>query len=83
MLGAGGARILSEEVIPTENICQVLQNTNSGKFFMTYYNSRKELKVASIAKSELDKYWTYKELGVKYIVVLQHLKTKDRIIIRV
>ena len=74
-------RILSEEVIPTENVNKIYQDKESGKFFMTFYVGV-ELKVASIAKAEVKKYYMYKELGVSFKVVLQRLKTKTRIVIR-
>lgn len=74
-------QVLSETVIPVENISKIYQDNETGKFYMTFYVNR-ELKVASISKTELKKYYQYKQLGVKFYIVLQQLKTKQRIIVR-
>ena len=74
-------QILSETVIPIQNVDRVYQNSETGKFYMTFWIGR-ELKVADISKTEVNKYWRYKQLGVSFQVVLQQLKTKQRIVIR-
>lgn len=73
-------QVLSETVIPTENVRDVLKLPD-GKLVMTYMQG-KELTFASISKKEVERYWLCKQLGVKYQVVLQQLKTKRRIVIR-
>lgn len=74
-------QVLSEITIPTQNVDRIYQDTETGKFYMTFWVGR-ELKVASIIKTEVKKYWQYKQLGVSFQVVLQQLKTKQRIVIR-
>ena len=79
--GNTATQVLSETIIPIENIDKVYQDNETGKFYMTFWMG-KELKVASISKTELSKYWRCKQLGVSFQVVLQQLKTKQRIVIR-
>lgn len=74
-------QILSETVIPIQNVDRVYQDSETGKFYMTFWIGH-ELKVADISKTEVNKYWRYKQLGVSFQVVLQQLKTKQRIVIR-
>lgn len=73
-------QVLSEKVIPIENVRDVLKLPD-GKLVMTYMQG-KELTFASISRKEAERYWLCKQLGVKYQVVLQQLKTKRRIVIR-
>lgn len=79
--GNTATQVLSETVIPIQNVDKVYQDNETGKFYMTFWVGH-ELKVASISKTELNKYWRYKQLGVSFQVVLQQLKTKQRIVIR-
>lgn len=79
--GNTATQVLSETLIPIQNVDKVYQDNETGKFYMTFWVGH-ELKVASISKTELNKYWRYKQLGVSFQVVLQQLKTKQRIIIR-
>ena len=81
LVGNTTTQVLSETIIPIQNVDRVYQDNESGKFYMTFWIG-KELKVASISKTELDKYWRYKQLGVSFQVVLQQLKTKQRIVVR-
>lgn len=74
-------QVLSEQIIPIQNVDNVYQDSETGKYFMTFWVGH-ELKVASISKTELNKYWRCKQLGVSFQVVLQQLKTKQRIVIR-
>lgn len=78
--GNTATQVLSETVIPTENVRDVLKLPD-GKLVMTYMQG-KELTFASISRKEAERYWLCKQLGVKYQVVLQQLKTKRRIVIR-
>lgn len=78
--GNTSTQILSEQVIPIENVRDILKLPD-GKLIMTYVQN-KELTFASISKKEAERYWLCKQLGVKYQVVLQQLKTKRRIVIR-
>ena len=80
-VGNTATQVLSETVIPTQNVDKVYQDNETGKFYMTFWVGQ-ELKVASISKTELNKYWRCKQLGVSFQVVLQQLKTKQRIVIR-
>lgn len=74
------AKVVSREEIPIENVHKIWINPK-GEYFMTYYKDR-ELKAASISKKEVDKYYDYKQMGVKFKVILEHLVTKDRIVIK-
>ena len=76
--------VLSETVIPKEQVEGVYKDTSSShpKYYLVYYyNSKKTM--ASISKSEVQKYFMAIELDIDYQVVIQQLKTKRRAIIRV
>lgn len=76
--------ILSETVINKEQVEGVYKDTSSSrpKYYLVYsYNGKRTM--ASISKSEVQKYFTVIELGIDYQVVIQQLKTKKRAIIRV
>lgn len=80
-VGNASTKVLYEQIIPTQNVDKVYQDNETGKFYMTFWVGH-ELKVADISKTEVNKYWRYKQLGVSFQVVLQQLKTKQRIVIR-
>lgn len=76
--------VLSETVIDKEQVEGVYQDTSSSrpKYYLVYsYNGKRTM--ASISKSEVQKYFTAIKLGIYYQVVIQQLKTKRRAIIRV
>ena len=76
--------ILSETVINKEQVEGVYQDTSSSrpKYYLVYsYNGKRT--IASISKSEVQKYFMVVELGINYQVIIQQLKTKRRAIIRV
>ena len=76
--------VLSETVISKEQVEGVYKDTSSSrpKYYLVYYYNGKKT-VASIAKSEVQKYFMVVELDIDYQVVIQQLKTKRRAIIRV
>lgn len=76
--------VLSETVIPKEQVEGVYKDTSSSRlkyYLVYYYNGKKTM--ASISKSEVQKYFMAIELDIDYQVVIQQLKTKRRAIIRV
>ena len=75
--------VLSETVINKENVVGVYQDTSGPKtkYYLVYYQAGKK-QIASMAKSEVNRYFLVKELGIDYTVVIQQLKTKKRAVIR-
>ena len=70
--------------ISKENIVGVFQDTSKTRptyYMVYYYNGKKTM--ASIAKSEVQKYFNAIELGVDYHVIVQQLKTKKRVVIQI
>ena len=75
-------RVYSEKKKKKSKVADIYQDSETGKFYMTFYIGR-ELKVASISKTEMNKYFKYKEKGISFRIILQELKTKWRIVIKV
>lgn len=76
--------VLSETIIAKEQVEGVYKDTSSSrpKYYLVYsYNGKRTM--ASISKSEVQKYFMAIELDIDYQVIIQQLKTKRRAIIRV
>ncbi len=74
-------QVLGETIIPKENVVGIYQETGTTHYYMVFtYNGNRS--AASISKSELKKYYMVKELDIDYLIILQQLKTKQRIIIK-
>ena len=75
--------VLSETVVNKENVVGVYQDTSGAKtkYYLVYYQAGKK-QIASMAKTEVNRYFLVKELGIDYTVVVQQLRTKKRAVIR-
>lgn len=70
--------------ISKENVVGVFQDTSKTRptyYMVLYYNGKRVM--ASMTKSEVQKYSIVTKLDVDYHVILQQLKTKKRVIIEV
>lgn len=70
--------------ISKENVVGVFQDTSKSRptyYMVLYYNGKRIM--ASMTKSEVQKYSIATKLDVDYHVILQQLKTKKRVIIEV
>ena len=70
--------------ISKENVVGVFQDTSKTRptyYMVLYYNGKRIM--ASMTKSEVQKYSIVTKLDVDYHVILQQLKTKKRVIIEV
>lgn len=70
--------------ISKENVVGVFQDTSKSRptyYMVLYYNGKRIM--ASMTKSEVQKYFNAVELDVDYHVILQQLKTKKRVVIQI
>lgn len=70
--------------ISKENVVGVFQDTSKSRptyYMVLYYNGKRIM--ASMTKSEVQKYFNAVKLDVDYHVILQQLKTKKRVVIQI
>lgn len=84
LFSVNAVEVLSETVINKEDVVSIYKDEHTAKpkyFMIYYYNGKKNM--ASISKSEVQKYLTAVKYDVDFQIIVQQLKTKKRVIIRV